>query len=196
MSVPSIISMPKNNLINLGLNFSNDIHYQLSPEQLTQQAVDRGEGVLCDTGALVINTGKFTGRSPKDKFTVKDAITENTVHWNDFNIPIEEKYFFQLKEKMLAYLAGKEIWVRDCYACADENFKLRLRVINENPWSNLFAYNMFIRPEEKDLETMAFGEKSQQKGIKMGDYDKKMKAPKASPTELYIESKKKITKKR
>ena len=54
---------------------------------------------------------------------------------------------------MLAYLAGKEIWVRDCYACADENFKLRLRVINENPWSNLFAYNMFIRPEEKDLET-------------------------------------------
>ena len=153
MSVPSIISMPKNNLINLGLNFSNDIHYQLSPEQLTQQAVDRGEGVLCDTGALVINTGKFTGRSPKDKFTVKDAITENTVHWNDFNIPIEEKYFFQLKEKMLAYLAGKEIWVRDCYACADENFKLRLRVINENPWSNLFAYNMFIRPEEKDLET-------------------------------------------
>ncbi len=135
----------------MGLRIADNVHYQLSPEELTKQAVERGEGVLNDTGALVINTGKFTGRSPKDKFTVKDAITEKSVHWNDFNIPFEEEKFLQLKEKMLAYLADKELWVRDCFACADENFRLRLRVINENPWSNLFAYNMFIRPEEKDL---------------------------------------------
>ena len=151
MSIPTIFSLPKNALLNLGLRVADNIHYQLSPEELTAQSVQRGEGVLNDTGALVINTGKFTGRSPKDKFTVKDDLTATTVHWNDFNIPFEEKYFFQLKDKMLAYLSDKELWVRDCYACADEAYRLRLRVINENPWSNLFCYNMFIRPEENDL---------------------------------------------
>ncbi|NOT92928.1 phosphoenolpyruvate carboxykinase (ATP) [Ferruginibacter sp.] len=155
MSVPTMIALPKKALVNLGLQLSSDIYYQLSPEELTQQTIQRGEGVLNDTGALVINTGKFTGRSPKDKFTVKDAITENTVHWNDFNIAIEEKYFLQLKSKILQYLQGKEIWVRDCYACADEKYRLSLRVINENPWSNLFCYNMFIRPEEAALENFA-----------------------------------------
>jgi phosphoenolpyruvate carboxykinase (ATP) len=152
MSVSTTLTAPIDALKKLGLSLSGNVHYQLSPDQLTDQAVQRGDGVLNDTGALLINTGKFTGRSPKDKFTVKDALTENTVHWNDFNIPFEEKNFFQLKEKMLAYLGDKEIWVRDCYACAEEAYRLKLRVINENPWSNLFCYNMFIRPEEKDLE--------------------------------------------
>ncbi|MBL0056059.1 MAG: phosphoenolpyruvate carboxykinase (ATP) [Chitinophagaceae bacterium] len=152
MSVPSKITISRNALINMGLRTNDKIHYQLSPSELAEQTLLRGEGVLNDTGALLINTGKFTGRSPKDKFTVRDAMTENTVHWNDFNIPFEEQQFFSLKEKMLAYLDDKEIWVRDCYACADDSFRLRLRVINENPWSNLFCYNMFIRPEEKDLE--------------------------------------------
>lgn len=152
MSVSQTMSAPLSALKTLGLSLKRDVHYQLSPATLTEQAVQRGEGVLNDTGALLINTGKFTGRSPKDKFTVKDALTENTVHWNDFNIPFEEKYFFQLKEKMLAYLGDKEIWVRDCYACAEEAYRLKLRVINENPWSNLFCYNMFIRPEEGELD--------------------------------------------
>ena len=152
MSVPSIISMPRNLLVNLGLTMDEKIHYQLSPDELTQQTLNRGEGVLNDTGALLINTGKFTGRSPKDKFTVKDALTAETVNWNDFNIPFEEKHFFQLKEKMLAYLDDKEIWVRDCHACADTQFQLRLRVVNEQPSANLFCYNMFIRPSEEELE--------------------------------------------
>lgn len=155
MSVPGTISIPKNQLVNLGLKLSGNIHYQLTPEELTEQTISRGEGVLNDTGALLINTGKFTGRSPKDKFTVKDSLTENTVYWNDFNIPFEEKNFFQLKDKITTYLADKDIWVRDCYACADDNFRLRLRVINEQPSANLFCYNMFIRPNEEDLETFA-----------------------------------------
>ncbi len=152
MSIQTTIAPPSDALKKSGLTTTQKVHYQLSPDQLTQQAVQLGQGVLNDTGALLINTGKFTGRSPKDKFTVKDALTENTVHWNDFNIPFEESNFFRLKEKMLAHLSDKELWVRDCYACADEDYRLRLRVINENPWSNLFCYNMFIRPEEKDLE--------------------------------------------
>lgn len=152
MSVPTMFTLQKTALLNLGLRVTENLHYQLSPEELSAQTVKRGEGVLNDTGALIINTGKFTGRSPKDKFTVIDDLTKDTVHWNDFNIPFEEQYFFRLKEKMLAYLADKEIWIRDCYACADKNYLLRLRVINENPWSNLFCYNMFIRPDEKALE--------------------------------------------
>ena len=158
MPVQITLNAPFNALKKLGFSLSNHINYQLSSHQLTEQSIQRGDGILNNTGALVINTGKFTGRSPKDKFTVKDALTETTVNWNDFNIPLEEKYFFQLKEKMLAHLNDKEVWVRDCYACAEEAYRLKIRVINENPWSNLFCYNMFIRPEEKDLLADPSGE--------------------------------------
>ncbi len=128
------------------------LHYQLSSSELVEQALQNGQGILNDTGALVINTGKFTGRSPKDKFTVKDELTADVVNWNEFNIPFNETHFEQLKQKMLDYFEGKEIWVRDCLACADENYTLRLRVMNEDPASNLFCYNMFIRPGETNLE--------------------------------------------
>lgn len=128
------------------------IHYQLGPSFLTEQTIYHGEGVLNNTGALCINTGSFTGRSPQDKFTVKDAITENTVDWNNFNIPVDEKYFFSLRTKMLQYLSVKEeVWVRDCFVCAHKDYRLNIRVINENPWSNLFAYNMFMRPLQNEL---------------------------------------------
>jgi phosphoenolpyruvate carboxykinase (ATP) len=139
-------------LLDQALKNSENVHYQLNPEELARQTVALGQGELTDTGALVIYTGEFTGRSPKDKFTVKDDITAQTVNWNDFNIPIEEKYFDQLFEKITEYLEGKEIWVRDCYACADPNYRLNIRVMNETPWSNLFCYNMFLRPTEKELE--------------------------------------------
>lgn len=146
------LMIPSKELHQLGLK-QPEFHYQLAPEVLAEQAVNRGQGVLNDTGALCINTGEFTGRSPLDKFTVKDELTENSVHWNNFNIPVEEKYFLQLREKMLDYLNAKEeIWVRDAYACADPAYRLNIRVINENPWSNLFAYNMFLRPDEKELD--------------------------------------------
>ncbi len=152
MSVSAMLSVPVNALINIGLTSSADIHYQLSPEELTRQTVELGQGRVCDTGALVINTGEFSGRSPDDKFTVKDSITEKTVHWNNFNIPIEPYYFDKLHTKMMAYLQNKPVWIRDCYACADPAYRLNIRVINENPWSNLFCHNMFLRPAEDELE--------------------------------------------
>jgi phosphoenolpyruvate carboxykinase (ATP) len=138
---------------NLGFDVSTLIHYQLTPSELIEQTIIRGQGILNNTGALCINTGAFTGRSPKDKFFVKDGITSATVDWNNFNQPIEEKYFQQLKKKLLDYLDAKEeVWVRDAYACAAPSYRLNIRVINENPWSNLFAYNMFLRPTENELE--------------------------------------------
>ena len=152
MSLTTLTEAPLKALEKLGFHTTQPIHYQLSPAELAEQTVSRKEGVINDTGALVIKTGEFTGRSPKDKFIVKDDITADTIHWNDFNIPIEEKYFDQLYKKILAHLSQKELWVRDCYACADSIYRLNIRVINENPWSNLFAYNMFLRPSENELE--------------------------------------------
>ncbi len=149
----SSLVIPIEKLQAFGFSKKKGIHYQLSPTELVEQTILRGEGVLNNTGALCIRTGEFTGRSPKDKFIVKDATTTTTVDWNHFNIPIEEKYFHQLKKKLLDYLGSKDqIWIRDAYACADPTYRLNVRVINENPWSNLFAYNMFLRPKEKELE--------------------------------------------
>ena len=152
MPATQTIEIPLSSLQELGLKNCHPINYQLQPSELTAQAIQRKEGMLNDTGALLINTGEFTGRSPKDKFIVKDDITKDTVHWNDFNLPIEESIFENMLQKLTAYLSEKEIWVRDCYACADTQYKLNIRVINENPWSNLFAYNMFLRPTENELE--------------------------------------------
>ena len=131
---------------------TTQVHYQYSPEELVEQTILRQQGVLNDTGALCIHTGAFTGRSPQDKFIVRDTLTANTVNWNNFNIPFEEKHFIRLKEKMLDYLSTKkELWIRDAYVCADEQYRLNIRVINENPWSNLFCYNMFLRPDDSSL---------------------------------------------
>lgn len=138
----------------LGLNTKSTIHYQLQPDELSEQTLLRGQGEVNDTGALCIRTGEFTGRSPQDKFIVKDALTENSVHWNNFNIAIAPEKFTALKAKVLNYLNSKEeLWVRDAYACADPQYRLNIRVINEHAWSNLFAYNMFLRPAEQELSS-------------------------------------------
>lgn len=152
MSVP-VMRFPVKNLLKIGLQNIDSVHYQLSPEELVQDTLRIGEGVLDDNGALVIRTGEFTGRSPKDKFTVKDEYTANIVHWNEFNLPIEPRYFDIIFNKIKNYLDSiPEIWVRDCYACADPRYRLNVRVVNEKPWNNLFAYNMFLRPTEEELE--------------------------------------------
>lgn len=152
MSVPTI-TIPTQYLLKLGFKNTDSIHYQLSPEELVQDTLRIGEGVLNDTGALVINTGEFTGRSPKDKFTIKDETTVGSVHWNDFNIPMEPRHFDIIFDKITQYINQlPEIWVRDCYACADPRYRLNVRVVNEKPWNNLFAYNLFLRPDDDELE--------------------------------------------
>ncbi|HEY1870943.1 MAG TPA: phosphoenolpyruvate carboxykinase (ATP), partial [Chitinophagaceae bacterium] len=147
------VFIPDSQLQQIGLTKTN-IHYQLSAGELTEQTLLRGEGVLDNTGALCILTGEFTGRSPKDKFFVEDNDTKSNIDWNTFNLPIEEKYFSRLKDKLIRFLNKQnEIWVRDCYACADINYRLKIRIINENPSSNLFSANMFIKPTEEELES-------------------------------------------
>lgn len=140
------------NLKELGLENIDKAYWNLSPAELTQETLDLNQGVLSDTGALVIKTGEFTGRSPKDRFIVCDENTENSVWWGDINIKFTPENFDKLHAKINTYLAGKNVYVRDAYACADESYRLNLRVVTEFPWSNMFASNMFLRPEKSELE--------------------------------------------
>lgn len=128
------------------------VNYQLSPDELHDITIDKGQGVEASSGALAVNTGEFTGRSPQDRFIVKDAITEDKVWWSTINIPFDADKFEALYNKVTDYLSEKELFVRDSYACADDKYRLNIRVINEYPWSNMFAYNMFLRPTEEELE--------------------------------------------
>ena len=152
MSVPTI-AIPVENLRKLGIRYTENVHYQLSPEELVQDTLRLGQGELNDSGALVIRTGEFTGRSPKDKFTVKDETTADSIHWNEFNIPMEPGHFDIIFKKVTDHLELlPEVWVRDAFACADPRYRLPVRVITEKPWNNLFAYNMFLRPTDEELE--------------------------------------------
>jgi len=129
------------------------VNYQLSPSNLHDITIAKGQGVEASSGALAVNTGEFTGRSPLDRFIVKDSITSDKVWWSKINIPFESDAFQKLYNKVVDYLSNKEIFVRDSYVCANSNYKTNIRVINEHPWSNMFAYNMFLRPTDEELET-------------------------------------------
>lgn len=130
----------------------DNFHYQLSSDELHAITLEKGMGREASSGALAINTGEFTGRSPKDRFIVKDAITQGKVWWGDINIPFEPEKFNRLYDRVIAYLNEKELYVRDVHACADPKYRMAIRVITEYPWSNLFAHNMFLRPTPGELE--------------------------------------------
>ena len=151
MSVPGMFAVPRNLLFSIGLPSAENTFYQLGADELVQQCVERNQGVD-DTGALVTNTGELAAGSPNDCFIVKDKITTSAIDWNEINQPIEEKYFDALFSKMIDHLRKKEIWIRDAYACAEKDYKIDIRIINEDPASNLFVYNMFSRPEKEELK--------------------------------------------
>lgn len=134
-------------------------NWNLSPAELVEETLKREQGVLADNGGLCVKTGKFTGRSPKDKFAVEDAETLNNVWWKKDggknNNPIKSEEFNALFDKVVAFLKGRELFVRDAYAGADKQYQLNVRVVNIYPWQNLFANNLFIRPERSELEVFA-----------------------------------------
>jgi phosphoenolpyruvate carboxykinase (ATP) len=135
------------NLESIGIH-AEKIHWNLDPVTLTEQTLHFGQGELNDKGALCVRTGRFTGRSPKDKFIVRDDFTNDTIDWGDVNIPIAEEIFEKLYAKMKAFLEDREIWARNCYAGAHTDYRLGVTVINTDPWANLFCYNLFIRPSK------------------------------------------------
>lgn len=141
-----------NSIVEKIISKASKVHRNLSPAELVEHAIGRGEGQLTSTGALAADTGEFTGRSPKDKFVVYDENTKDSVWWGDVNNRFESDKFDQLLEKVIAHYAGKEIFVRDAYACADDNYRLNIKVINETAYQNLFANNLFLRPSAEELK--------------------------------------------
>ena len=135
----------------LGLKYVADGYWNLSPAELVEETIIRGEGMLADSGALAVDTGKFTGRAPKDKFIVYDDSTADAVWWGDINIKFNPEDFDRLYDRVCAYLQGKTVYVRDSYACADPRYRLNIRVVTESPWANLFAYNLFLRPTRDEI---------------------------------------------
>ncbi len=128
-------------------------YVNLTPAELVQHALLNGEGVLTDTGALMADTGEFTGRSPKDKFSVNDSKTENTVWWGDVNQKFDPAKFESLLNKVIDHYAGKKVYIRDAYACADPRYKLNIKVVNETAYHNLFCNNLFLRPSAEEIKT-------------------------------------------
>jgi phosphoenolpyruvate carboxykinase (ATP) len=140
-------------IADLGLGNVRNAYWNLEPAELVEDVIIQGEGFLTDTGALAIETGEFTGRSPQDKFIVRDDITENTIWWEgSFNNSFDPEKIEPLLNRMRAYAMNKDVYVRECIACADPAHKLNIRVITETAWSNIFANNMFIRPSDEEIE--------------------------------------------
>lgn len=137
---------PLRQLSDIGVTKIKDLYWNLEPADLIEHVVVNGEGLLSDTGAVMADTGKFTGRAPKDRYIVKDNETENSIWWGDTNVPFSPEAFDVLHLKMVEYLADRRIYARDAYAGADPGFRLNLRIINTKAWHNLFCYNMFLRP--------------------------------------------------
>lgn len=134
-------------LIEHGIRNINIAYWNLGTAQLLEHAVRRHEGLFATGGAYVVRTGQFTGRSPRDKFIVRDEETDSTVQWGPVNQPMSEDHFDRLYSKMLAYWQGHDLFVMDCFAGADPRYTIPIRVIAQDAWHALFARQLFVRPD-------------------------------------------------
>ncbi|HEY8021707.1 MAG TPA: phosphoenolpyruvate carboxykinase (ATP) [Thermoanaerobaculia bacterium] len=139
--------------VELGIEGAGTVYWNLPPAALYEHAVRRGEALIAAEGPLAATTGKHTGRSPNDKFMVKEPGTEGDIWWGEVNRPFEIERFERLLGRVKAHLAGRDLYVFDGYAGADPRYRLPVRVVTEYAWHNLFARNMFIR--EEDPEALA-----------------------------------------
>jgi phosphoenolpyruvate carboxykinase (ATP) len=142
----------KHGVDKLGLNGVGRVYWNLSTAQLVEMAVMRNEGHLSRYGAFVALTGEHTGRSPNDKYTVKDAITADTIDWGKVNVPFDRDHFDALAVRMADYMIGRDVFVQDRYAGADADHRLAVRIITEQAWPAHFARNMFLQPTQEEAE--------------------------------------------
>ena len=138
-------------LSSFGINPSK-VHRNLEVDQMVKLAVERNEGVINSTGSLSVDTGKYTGRSPDDRFIVYDDKTHDTIDWGKVNHQFPSGKFEKLLEKMKNFVDNKELFVYDAFVGADPDTRLPIRVINDHVWQNLFGRNLFIRPTTEELE--------------------------------------------
>ena len=137
-------------LENHGLTNLHQTYWNMRRAALYEEIIFRGEGRISQGGAIVVNTGKHTARSPNDKFIVKESSTEKHVWWGEYNRPLSPEKFNELFDRLQAFLQGKDIFVQDCFVCADEEHRLPIRVITEYAWHSLFARNMFLLPRTRE----------------------------------------------
>jgi phosphoenolpyruvate carboxykinase (ATP) len=136
----------RHGLDKLGIKVTRTEHWNFSVPALVEEAVRRGEGSLAQGGPLVVLTGEHTGRSPNDKFIVDEPTSTKNIWWGEVNQPIDRASFDALHRRMIDHLSQRDVFVQDCYAGADPEFRLKVRVVTETAWHNLFARNMFIVP--------------------------------------------------
>ena len=140
----------------LGILNPRAVYRNLCPAVLTEHALAKGEGRLMDTGALCITTGKYTGRSPKDKFIVDTEGVHDKIAWGSVNVPIKREVFQAIRKEMVAYLSGKDVYIFDGFAGADPACTRKFRIVNELASQNLFIHDLLIRPTAEELAQ--FGE--------------------------------------
>ena len=138
-------------LIAFGIKPSK-IHRNLNVDEMVKLAVDRKEGVVNSTGSLSVDTGKYTGRSPDDRFIVDDDITHDTIDWGKINHPFPSDKFEKLFEKMKNFVDDQELFVFDGFVGANPENRLPIRVINDHVWQSMFSSNLFIRPTDEELQ--------------------------------------------
>ncbi len=126
-------------------------HWNLQIPALYRHALDRGEGDLAAGGGLAVTTGRYTGRSPKDKYIVDEPENTDNIWWGPVNNPVSPERFEAMRKRVLAYLQNREVFVQDCHAGADPEYRIRVRVVTETAWHSLFARNMFINPAREEL---------------------------------------------
>jgi phosphoenolpyruvate carboxykinase (ATP) len=140
------------NFEGLGIITKHSLHYNLPVATLYEHILQRGEGTLSSHGALIVRTTPHTGRSPKDKFIVREPGSEAHIHWGEVNRPISSAQFAQLRDRMIASMHDRDLYVLDCAAAADPAYRLRLRIVTERAWHQLFARNLFLRLTPDELE--------------------------------------------
>ncbi len=143
------------NLNYLGIINYKNLYRNLEPSKLVRIALEKNEGELTDKGALCINTGKYNGRSPDDRFIVDDDFSHDKINWGKINKPISEENFNHLLKRLTAYIQNKDIFVFDGFVGSDKDYKMKVRIINELASQNLASRNLFIRPDKEQLENFS-----------------------------------------
>ncbi|NQV05031.1 phosphoenolpyruvate carboxykinase (ATP), partial [bacterium] len=138
-------------LSHVGINNVAEIYQNLSTGALYEASIRRGEAHVAHLGPLVVGTGKYTGRSPNDKFIVEEPGSIDDIWWGDVNRPFSIDDFRRVLFGLQSYLQGRDVFVQDCYAGADPDYRINVRVITETAWHSLFARNMFIREFDSDV---------------------------------------------
>jgi phosphoenolpyruvate carboxykinase (ATP) len=133
-----------------GIRYANEIWWNLSTPVLYEHAVQRHEGHTAHLGPFVVRTGQYTGRSPKDRYIVREPTSDEAIWWGKVNLPFDEARFDALHSRLRAYYQGKDLYVLDCYVGTDSDYRIPIRVVNETAWHNMFARNMFVKETDPD----------------------------------------------